>query len=282
MSDSKSRRAFIATGAGSATLALNAPAQSANATLQTIGKLRTIHGDFSDKAVTDVDLQTVLDASVRAANASALQSYSIVVVRDPAKMKQLCGYQASCLLLYSVDFTRVVDTAAHLGYQYGVDNIDSFISGSTSTIVAAQTAVIAAKSLGIDSLLTNGIHRGDIERLWTLLELPANSCFPLIALLLGYPKTEPAYQKGRLTGAGIVHKEKYQRLTKPELQALVEQYDDKSRHLGLVENWDTLGHKHYLDWLYKTWLRTPSKPTTSETGTLRRLKKSGFVESQRG
>ena len=33
-------------------------------------------------------------------------------------------------------------------------------------MLAVQTAVIAAKSLGIDSLLTNGVHRGDMERLW--------------------------------------------------------------------------------------------------------------------
>src|ERR1035438_3238583 len=84
------------------------------------------------------------------------------------------------------------------------------------SILAAQTAVIAAKSMGIDSLLTNGIHRGDIERLWEILELPQESCFPLIALLLGYPKTEPAYQMGRLRGPGVVHYEKYQRMIKDE------------------------------------------------------------------
>ena len=80
--------------------------------------------------------------------------------------------------------------------------MEAFVTGSTNTILAAQTAVIAAKSLGIDSLLTNGVHRGDMERLWEMLGLPRQYCFPLIALVLGYAAKEPAYQKGRLSGPG--------------------------------------------------------------------------------
>ena len=62
------------------------PAQAlpANETLKTIHSLRTIHGNFSDKAVPDDTIRLIIGASVRAANASAYQSYSIVVVKDAA------------------------------------------------------------------------------------------------------------------------------------------------------------------------------------------------------
>jgi hypothetical protein len=46
-------------------------AAPANETFATIAKLRTIHGDFSEKPISDQDLGTILGASVRAANASA-------------------------------------------------------------------------------------------------------------------------------------------------------------------------------------------------------------------
>ena len=42
-----------------------------NETLKTIHSLRTIHGNFSDQEVSSEDLNTILEACVRAANASA-------------------------------------------------------------------------------------------------------------------------------------------------------------------------------------------------------------------
>jgi nitroreductase len=239
--------------------------------------LRTIHGDFSDKAVSDQDIETILGASVRAANASAFQSYSIVAVRDPEMQRAVCGYRGSATLVYLADFTRIIATGKRLGHEYDAGNMESFVTASTNTILAAQTAVIAAKSLGIDSLLTNGIHRGDMERLWEKLGLPRQYCFPLIALVLGYAAKEPAYQKGRLSGKGVVHQGTFHNLTGEEADVIIRQYDDKTLHLGLNEDWDQKGHKHYLDWLHKEWLGRNRKP--GETQILSRLRKAGFVES---
>ncbi len=216
---------------------LEAAADGRNETLKTIERLRTIHGDFSDRRVSDEDLQTILDASVRAASASAMQSYSIIVVREAETMSKLVGYRGSCLLLYCVDYTRFVNCAARLGHRYHPGGILSFVTGSTNTILAAQTAVIAAKSLGIDSLLTNGVHRGNLQRIWDLLGLPEKHCFPLIALLLGYAAKEPAFRKGRFQGPGLLHRERFQRPSAEQTEAMIREYDDKARHLGLVEDW---------------------------------------------
>ena len=255
-------------------------ASPANDTLKTIRRLRTIHGNFLDKRLPDSALQTILQASVRAANASNMQSYSIVVVKDRAKMKEVCTYQGSCMLLYCVDFNRLKASAEHLGYAYFPDNMTAFVTASSNTILAVQTAAIAARSLDIDYLITNGIHRGDMERVWRLLDLPANYCFPLIAMVLGYPTAEPAHQKGRLDGPGVIHYEKYHRLTKDEVEEIMRQYDDPERHLALEEGWKAKGHKHFLDWYFKEWLGD-AKPTEKETQMLRLLKRSGFVESQK-
>jgi nitroreductase len=255
-------------------------ATSANETIKTIRSLRTIHGNFLDKPLPDTALETILHASVRAANASNMQSYSIVVVKDRKKMKDVCTYQGSCMLVYCVDFNRLKASAEHMGYSYFPDNMTGFVTASVNTALAVQTAAIAARSLGIDYLITNGIHRGDMERVWQLLDLPTSHCFPLIAMVLGYPTAEPAHQKGRLSGPGVIHYEKYHRLTKDELDELVRQYDDPERHLALEEGWKAKGHQHYLDWYFKEWLGD-SKPTAQETQMLRLLKRSGFVELQK-
>ena len=69
--------------------------ENQNETLQTIHSQRSTHGNFTAREVSDEDVQMILDAAVRAANASARQSYSIVVVEDRELMKALCGFQAA-------------------------------------------------------------------------------------------------------------------------------------------------------------------------------------------
>ena len=253
-----------------------------NDTFKTIGSLRTTHGNFTDKPIPDNQLDLILDATVRAANASNMQTYSIIVIKDRAKMKAVCGYQASCLLVYCVDHNRLKSCAKALDHPYLPDNMNNFITASTNTILAVQTAAIAARSLGIDYLITNGIHRGDMKRQWDLLDLPEKHCYPLIALVLGYPTEEPAVKKGRLTGAGIIHREKYHALTTEQVNDIIAQYDDPDNHLALSDAWKSQGHKHYLDWLFTAWLRGDAQPTTKETQMLTLLKRTGFVEPHTG
>jgi nitroreductase len=296
---SKDRRAFLKQGAllGSSVLLLRSdsesamaeekrkvteggPIQPSNETLKSIRNLRTIHGNFLDKPLPEDALQAILQASVRAANTSNMQNYSIVVVKDREIMKQVCTYQGGCLLLYCVDYTRMKTLAEHLGYPFFPDDMNCFCMASIDAVLATQTAAVAARSIGIDYLITNGIHRGDMARLWKLLDLPEKYCFPLIAMVLGYPTEEPAVKKGRLDGPGVVHYEKYHRLTKEETEEMVRQYDDPDRHLILNEGWKAGGYKHYMDWVFTQWWPAP-KPTEQETQILRFLKRSGFVEFQK-
>jgi nitroreductase len=252
---------------------------STNATLDVINKLHTTHGNFTDKEIPEVDLERIKKASVRGANSSNMQTYSIVCVKDRQKIKDISTYEGSALLLFCIDFNRIISCANHLGHTYYPDNMTNFVTASVNTTIAAQTAVIAAQSLGIDTLLTNGIHRGDMQRVWDILELPQEKCFPLIALVLGYATEEPPYHKGRLDGVGIFHEDNYHKLTEAEIIEIITKYDEKENHLALDENWDQDGHAHYLDWLHNYWLGRATEPTKKETAVFSYIKKSGFVES---
>jgi nitroreductase len=248
-----------------------------NETLKTLHSLRSIHGDFSDRDIIDEDLQAILNASVRAANASARQSYSIIVVEDRDLMKQLCGYAGSKLLLFCVDYNRLTATAEHLGHPYTEEGIIPFVTGAIDTMLVAQTAAIAAKSLGIDSLFTNGIHRGDMSRVYTLLDLPEKLCFPLIALLLGYPSKEPEYQKGRWAGPGVIHYGKYHSITAEEIDTLVQQCDDPETYLALSDAWKDKEFEHYHDWFFKVWIGRGG-PRTGKSQMFELLTRVGFAE----
>ena len=123
--NSTSRRRFLRGGLAAGALAaapgtsMQAPdSLAANETLVTIQRLRTIHGDFSERTLRADLLETIIAASVRAANASNMQSYSIIVSREPVKIQKLTTYRSPCLLLYCADYNRLLDIAKHLGHNF--------------------------------------------------------------------------------------------------------------------------------------------------------------------
>ena len=250
-----------------------------NDTLQTIMNLRTIHGDFSSQEISHEDLNLILESAIRTSNASARQSYSIIVLEDPEQMQSLFGYKGSQALVFCVDYNRIAAAARQLGQEFDDDNIIGFLTGTIDTILAAQTAVIAAKSMGIDSLITNGLHRNSFETVYHELGLPETSCFPLITIVLGYARKEPAYQKGRLSQEQVVHYGKYHSPAPDQLEKIIAEYDDHSRHIGLIDNWEELGFDHYLDWFYTKWCGKPAAeniPTGKVLEFQQQLIKSGF------
>ncbi|MCK5247224.1 nitroreductase, partial [Candidatus Bipolaricaulota bacterium] len=110
-----------------------------------------------------------------------------------------------------------------------------------------------AKSLGIDSLFTNGMYRGDFSHVFDLLKLPEKYCFPLIALVLGYANQELSHLRGRLTGPCIVHRGEYHTADKDELRTIVQPYDDPDTNLELPIPWKEKGFEHFLDWFFEVW-----------------------------
>jgi len=247
-----------------------------NEVLRTIHSLHSTHGNFlPDRAVSDSDLETILNASVRAATASARQSYSIIVVHDQERMAKVVQYQAPVALFFCVDYSRINDLAEHLGSTFPSDSLMLFLAGVADTLLAAQTAVIAARSLGIDSLLTNAVHRTSLDTVYTQLALPREHCFPLLAILLGYEDGQSRKETGRLAASGVIHHEQHHRLTTEELDTLTSIYDDPTSGLTLNADWQAEGFKHYLEWFYAK--RARRFPALKEHELLRYLIDAGFI-----
>ena len=219
-----------------------------NETLDLIHHLQSIK-EYEPKEISSNDLESILQAAVRAANASARQSYSIIVVRDKERLNKYF-YGADKALIICVDYNRLIKVAEHMGHTYDYYNMFGFITGSTDAILVAQTAVIAAKSLGIDSLFTNCLHRAPFDEVQKEFNLPKKHCFPLISICLGYRKSDPAVKKGRLSGSSVIHYDQYHTLTDQEAEDLVAEYDDQEKHLGLTYKYEM---PHYLDWFYLKW-----------------------------
>lgn len=227
-----------------------------NETLKTLHALHSTHGHFSDREIAPDDLQTILQAAVRAANASNRQSYSIIAIADRDRMAQILqnqDYRGSHLLLFCVDFHRLFRLATHLDCQFRWGKQLDWMTGIVDAALVAQTACIAARSLGIDSLFTNNIFRGDLSRFETLLNLPHRFCWPVIALSLGYESAAEKHLKGRLPISDVVHHEQYKDYGADELNAMIKVYDDPQADLGLLQNFRQRGFEHYLQWFFARW-----------------------------
>ena len=243
-----------------------------NETLKTIHDWQTTHGNFTTRTVNETDLQTILDAAVRAANSSNRQPYSIVVLDDHATMKAIGDCEASHALVFVVDFNRLADVAAHLSHPYTVNGLPDFLTACVDATLAAENAALAARSLGVDVLFTNCIFHVPLATVYEKLGLPVENCFPLIVLNLGYADKPAVKRKGRYAGPGIIHRNRYQRLTAAQMPALLARYDDG---LGLGDDWRAAGMKHYLDWFYTKWARVVPPAKLEEFVTT--LKKTRFL-----
>lgn len=181
-------------------------------------------------------------------------------------------------LVFCVDLNRRFDLAAHLNYSNPPTDLVSFITSSTDTILAAQTAAIAARSMGIDSMFTNCIHRVDLHEVYKLLNLPEQKCFPFIELILGYSDTESTQLRGRLDGTGIIHYGKYSRLTEAEMDGLIDAYDDKQKKIAMIGNWDEKGFNHYLDYYFTEWDHPTAEEKIREFHEI--LENAGFLNAE--
>lgn len=234
--------------------------------------------NFSDREIPEHDLDAVLQAAVRAATASAMQSYSIIVLREREQMKAVCGYAGSRLLVFCVDQNRNDDLARALGVPVGnTPGVQALLTSAVDTILAAQNACLAGQSLGIDSFFTNGIYRKDLAEVASILGLPDTGCLPLICLVMGYAegKQTPVTLKGRVCGEGLIHEGRYQRLSAAAIQRQIACHDDPEMHLGVGFDWRAEGFSHYHEWLYRKWLGGIS--ATGASPLLETIRRAGYL-----
>lgn len=182
------------------------PAENlANPVLDVI-EARTSTRAFSPEPVTDEERQAILHAASRAPSAGAMMFYSIIDLRDEelrGKVCRICDDQPFMLkaplwLLFVCDTHKWSALYAHTHCEddptlasfpenaHRKPGVGDLFLGVQDAMCAAQTAVIAAESLGIGSCyIGDCIERG--EELSELLSLPEGT-IPLSLLVFGHKR----------------------------------------------------------------------------------------------
>ena len=244
-----------------------------NQTQETLNKLRSIHWDFNGKKVSDSDLRKIIEYGMRAAHSTNLADYSVIVVDDTETIKKLVGDtgKARCCV-FCVDHTRTISVMNLLKHDYKPDSSWYSLFADLYDVYAfAQTSVIAAKSMEIDSLVTNGIFRVNINEAKKLLNLPEKYCFPVIAVLFGYSDKPEHEITGRISADHVLHFGGYNDLGEDSLRKIIDEMDKIYPEFIIEE------YPHTLDWYFGEWLKNGTGKPDSRDNFLRdNLSQSGY------
>jgi nitroreductase len=200
-----------------------------NEVLETILNHRSVRGFLPDR-LPDGTLELLIAAAQSASSSSNLQFWSVVAVQDSerkSRLAELAGQQqfirdAPLLLVWLADLSRLDRIAAdRQATVEGSHYIEEFIVGVVDAALAAQSALIAAESLGLGGVYI-GAMRNLPERIAEELGLPSH-VFAVFGMSVGYPDpARPTDIKPRLPQSVVLHREQYS--TAPR-NAAIDGYD---------------------------------------------------------
>ena len=208
-----------------------------NAVIQTILARKSVRA-YEDREIPAEVRDSILYAALRAPTAGNMMLYSILVVSDQGikeKLVETCDNQpliakAPLVLLFLADYQRWYDYFTVSGVrQYcevqgepmlKPEEGDLFLA-CCDALIAAQTAVIAAESLGVGSCYIGDIMENyEIHR--DLFDLP-RYVFPICLLCLGYPTDQQKRRSmtSRFDRKYIIFENRYHRLSEGEFIAMM-------------------------------------------------------------
>jgi nitroreductase len=219
-----------------------------NQVLETIINHRSVRGFLPDAPPAGT-LELLIAAAQSASTSSNLQVWSVVAVQEPehkSRLATLAGNQqfirdAPLLLVWLADLARLNGIAADRQLQVeGTQFTEAFILGIVDATLAAQSALIAAESLGLGAVYI-GAMRNHPEKVAAELGLPPR-VFAVFGMSVGWP--DPAKATGikpRLPQAVVLHREVYDADPKRET---IDHYNavarDFMREQGMKEqDWTT-------------------------------------------
>ncbi|WP_105616428.1 nitroreductase family protein [Vallitalea okinawensis] len=209
--------------------------------------------EFNNDHIEEELVDKIKDCILRTSNASNRQSYSIIEL-DREQIKEL-GFRGDRVLIYCVDFYRLKLCAEELEQDFNSEYFMQFVTGLIDISLLVQSTVLAAQSLGIDTLVTNEVYHKKIDRLFNTLKLPKFFVFPMIAVCMGYTNKSKTV-KGRLNKDNIIFRGTYKSFTKKDIKGIIEEVDDKKKRIGLIDTWDDKGYEHYYEWFFDKWSKS--------------------------
>jgi nitroreductase len=233
-----------------------------NPTIEVIQKRKSVRA-YLDKPIPGTEREAIIDAAMRSPTAGNMMLYSIIEVENQEtkdKLVKTCDNQpfiakAPFVLLFLADYQRWYDYFIASGVPRMCEEQneamrrpeegDLFLA-CCDALIAAQTAVIAAESLGIGSCYIGDIME-NYEDHKVMFNLP-KYVFPIALVCFGYPtmQQEDRRQPERFDRKYVVFQDQYRHLTPEDFDAMYE-----SRHTQVFGDREMLqGSENVGQWMY--------------------------------
>jgi FMN reductase [NAD(P)H] len=200
-------------------------------------------------------LETLLAAAQSAPAKSDLQQYSVVVMRDPQRIKRIADWigtmdwicQAPVFLVWCGDMRRGQRMCEINGMPHANNNLDTFLNTAVDCALAMGHFMAAADAASLGTCPISYV-RSHIERVTPLLGLPPG-VYPVAGLTLGWPEAR-RHTSMRLPQSIVVHHEHYDDANLPaELAAYDERRSGREPlHPNGLKNHDIYGPKENAGW----------------------------------
>jgi FMN reductase [NAD(P)H] len=216
---------------------------------------RRVSRRYRAEPVSDALLDTLLAAAQSAPSKSDLQQYSVVVLRDAAKIKRIADWigtmdwiaTAPVFLVWCGDMRRGQRLCELHGMPHANNNLDTFLNTAVDGTLAMAAFMAAADAAGLGTCPISYV-RSYIEKITPLLGLPPG-VYPLAGLTVGWPEFRRPVSM-RLPPLIVVHRERYD---DSGLADEVGTYDARRRTReplapGILKNNDVYGPKDGVGW----------------------------------
>ena len=184
---------------------------------------------YRDQPVSEEDLTRIIQAVQAAPNWVNAQLVSAIAVKATGRRKRLavlCGNQthiaeAPVFLVFCADYHRIRIACKQKGQSLDhiLEDMDTVIVGAHEAGIAVGTAVVAAESLGLGTVVIGDIRKNPREVI-AELGLPPY-VFPVLGLCVGYAAEESGL-KPRLPMRAMFFEETYN----VDLEMALKQYDE--------------------------------------------------------
>lgn len=175
---------------------------------------RRVTRRYTEQDIPDSLLDALLAAAQSAPAKSDLQQFSIVVMRDKARIKQIADWigtmdwiaTAPVFLVWCGDMRRGQRLCAMHDMPHANNNMDTFLNTAVDCTLAMAQFMTAADAVGLGTCPISYV-RSHIERVSPLLGLP-NGVYPVAGLSVGWPVFRRPVSM-RLPPSVVVHRERY-------------------------------------------------------------------------
>lgn len=238
---------------------------------------RTVRA-YTDQAVSESALETILEAAARASNTGNMQTYSIILTTSAERKAQLGPLhfgqpmveQAPVVLTFCADFRRFTQWCEASGEEVAYDNFMSLYTATIDAMLAAQNAAVAAEDLGL-GICFLGTTLYNMPGIIELLRLP-KGVVPVTTVTIGHPKSLPELTE-RLPLSAIVHREEYKERSPEEVRALYAETEALERNQQFVRD----NGKETLAQVFCQVRYSPESYATLSKAIIETLRTQGFA-----